>query len=110
MGGANNILIKQKKPRVPYQALKIVQEALEEIRKLDPTCEEIVEYAKGGGYGIITYTNSDYYFGPRLHDTWGIKFGGSVHIDIGCGGYHLMLDKYSAWEFVEFIKGKREGR
>ena len=99
--------MKQKKPRVPYHALEIVEEALKEIRELSPSCEEIVEYAQGGGYGTVTYTSSDNYFGPRLHDTWGVKFGGRVHIDIGCIGYHLMLDKRTAWGFVEFIKRKR---
>lgn len=49
----------QKKPRIPYDALKIVEEALKEIRELSPSCEKIVEYTQGGGYGTVTYTNSD---------------------------------------------------
>lgn len=99
--------MKQKKPRIPYRALRIVEEAHAEIRKLNPSCEEIEEYGEGGGYGTVTYTKSDYCFGPRLHDTWDVKFGGKVHIDIGCDGYHLMLDKNTVWGFVEFVKRKR---
>lgn len=102
--------MKQKNPRIPYHALKIVEKALAEIRKLDPSCEEIEEYGEGGGYGTITYTNSDYYFGPLLHNTWGKKVGGRVHIDLGCDGYHLMLDKHTAWGFIEFVKKMRERR
>ena len=30
-----------------------------------------------------------------------------MHIDIGCRGYHLMLDKHTAPGFIGFIKRKR---
>ena len=78
-----------------------------QIETLDPACEEIVGYAKVAPYGAVTRSRSQQYFGPTLHDTWGVKRGGRVHIDLGCGGYHLMLDKYSAWDFVEFVKEER---
>lgn len=74
---------------------KQLEEALKIIKDLDPTCEEIIEYAERnkGVYGLVTSTRGEEYFGPHLHDTWGLKRGGRAHIDIGCGGYHLMLDK-----------------
>jgi len=92
----------------PKHVLKKLESALEEIRELDPTCDEIVEFAKDTGYGEVTITKSEYYFGPRLHNTWGEKQGGRVHIDIGCCGYHLMLDKHTAPAFIEFIRHNRK--
>jgi len=85
-----------------------VQEVLEEIIALDPTPQEIEEFAEDAPYGVATVSDRDEYFGPWLHDTWGEKRGGRVHIDIGSGGDHLMLDKHSAPDFVAFIKNKRK--
>jgi hypothetical protein len=96
--------------RFPRRVTEQLKEALEEIETLDPTCEEIEEFAKGGGHGIVTSARSESYFGPRFHDTWGGKQGGRVHIDIGCCGYHLMLDKSVAEGFVKFIKSRREAK
>ncbi|MCK4482550.1 hypothetical protein KAU55_04950 [Candidatus Bathyarchaeota archaeon] len=104
--------------------LEIVEEAYDELVKLRPTPEEIQEYAnlKEDGYGVVTYSKSkggDYYF-LRLHNTSRKKFGGRIHIDIGyvdekyVGEWnvpdttHLMLDKYDAPDFVEFVKNKRK--
>jgi len=96
--------------RTAWKVRQILEPALEEIKSLDPTTEEIVEYAeKEAGWGVVTYTGSENYYRPHLHDTWGIKYQGRVHIDIGAGGYHLMLDKYSAFDFIDFIKSKRQG-
>ena len=94
--------------RFPHKAIKILEGALEEIKALDPTGDEIEKFAEKAGYGIVTSTENENYFGPRLHNTWGVKFGGRVHIDIGCCGYHLMLDKKAVWEFIEFIKSERK--
>ena len=94
--------------RESSKALALVTKALEEIKNLDPTCEEIEEYGKNAGYGVVTSAKSENYFGPRLHNSWGDKQGGRVHIDIGCCGYHLMLDKNHANDFISFIKGKRK--
>jgi len=102
----------REQPRRIMDAYKVrarLEEALREIKELNPTSEEIEEFAKDAPYGMVTFTKDEYYFGPRLHDTWGIKQGGQVHIDIGSSGYHLMLDRASAWGFIEFIKNKRRG-
>lgn len=96
-----------RKERIPYKVLEYMKEALEEIKKLNPTPSEIEEYAEGAGYGTVTYTDKMGYFPPRLHDTWGIKRGGRVHIDIGSGGYHLMLDKDIVQGFIDSIKENR---
>jgi len=65
------------------------------------------EYAKQADYGVVTFSESKNYFPPKIHDTWLIKRGGRVHIDIGSGGYHLMLDKIYVWDFIKFIKNRR---
>lgn len=96
--------------RKPWRVREKLEKALIEIELLDPSCEEIEEYGENAGYGVVTVTENKDYFFPHLHDTWGEKYGGRVHIDIGCGGYHLMLDKYSAEDFIEFIKNKRKVR
>lgn len=106
----------KKRPReTPWRVTEELEKALSEIKRLDPTCKEIEEYGKdikgdccGYGYGVVTMAKGEGYFGPRLHDTWQIKNGGRVHIDIGCCGYHLMLDKGWAIDFIEFIKNKRK--
>jgi len=101
----------RKHPKRVMHAGRVRQElesALEEMQKLEPTTEEIEEYGKAAGYGVVTYTRSTQYFPPTLHDTWGSKKGGRVHIDIGSNGTHLMLDKFSAWAFIGFIEEKRK--
>jgi len=108
----------------------IVGDAYCEVSALKPTPEEIQAYAdlltkENRDYGTVTYSKSkggDYYF-LRLHDTWRgefAKFGGRVHIDLGYvdpeyvdkwnipDTTHLMLDKYTAPEFIEFIRKRRE--
>ena len=98
-------------PKRPMDAWRVRQElesALREMQELEPTTEEIEEYGKTAGYGVVTYTQSTRYFPPSLHDTWGLKHGGRVHIDIGSNGTHLMLDKFSAWDFIDFIKDRRK--
>ena len=94
----------------PCKVLKIVRKQLEEIQKLNPTPAEIEKYAEdgGGGYGTVTVTDSTGYFPPKLHNTWGKKWGGRVHIDMGSGGYHLMLDKHAANNFIEYLKDSRK--
>ena len=84
-----------------------LEKALEEILNLKPTCEEIEEYAENAPYGGSYNRKRRRIFWPFLHDTWMIKQGRRVHIDIGCGGAHLMLDKYYAEDFIKFIKNKR---
>jgi hypothetical protein len=112
---------------VRKSAYDIVSEAYGELEKLKPTAQEIQEYAdlkekNKESYGVVTYSKSkggDFYF-LRFHDTWKQKFGGRVHIDIGYvdekylhewnipDTTHLMLDKITAPEFVDFIKKKRK--
>jgi hypothetical protein len=92
----------------PKHVLKKLESALEEIRELDPTCDEIEEFGKDAGYGIVTITEEEDYYEPHLHNTWGRKYRGRVHIDIGCRGYHLMLDKRTAPAFIEFIRHNRK--
>lgn len=99
----------RKHPKRPMNAWRVRQElesALEEMQELEPTTEEIEEYGETAGYGVVTYTQSTCYFPPSLHDTWGLKHGGRVHIDIGRNGTHLMLDKFSAWDFIDFIRDR----
>lgn len=92
--------------RRPTKAIKILEKALDEILQLNPTCDEIVAFSKVSGHW--THSNNDRYFSPRLHDSWGVKLGGRVHIDLGCAGIHLMLTKESASVFINFIKDNRD--
>lgn len=92
----------------PWRVLEKVKKALEEIERLDPTCDEIEEYGKTGGHGVVTSTYGENYFGPRLHNKWGTEYQGRVHIDLGCCGYHLMLDQRCAGGFIKFIEDKRK--
>ena len=93
--------------RIPYRALAAVDRALAKIKQLRPTCDEILAYAEHAGHGIVTFTGAKRYFPPRLHNTWGMKWGGRVHIGLGCCGCHLMLDKHYAPRFIEFIEKAR---
>ena len=102
---------KKEHPKRKMNAWRVrgqLQQALEEIRELGPTSEEIKEYGEQAGYGTVTYTRNARYYPPHLHDTWGRKWGGRVHIDIGSGGIHLMLDNVSAFDFIEFIRDRRK--
>jgi len=110
-----------KKKETVYE---ILSEAFEELKRLQPTIEEIQEYADSveNDYGVVTYSKHDgkgaTYF-LRLHDTTKQKFGGRVHIDVGYvdekyidqrdinDTTHLMLDKNYSWDFVNFIKNRR---
>ena len=108
----------RKHPKRNMNACKVkkkLQKVLNEIEALNPTSEEIKEYAEdaiaeNADYGLVSITRAEHYFRPRLHDTWGQKQGGRVHIDIGSSCYHLMLNKHSAPGFVEFIKNKRKNQ
>ena len=93
--------------RIPSKALEEVKKGLKEIVRLDPKPEEIVEYGKNAAHGVVTSANGLDYFGPRLHNTWGEKSGGRVHIDLGSNGVHLMLDKHFCWDFIKFIQQRR---
>ena len=99
------LMSSQKKSlRIPHNALAEIEKAFAEIIGLTPTCEEIEAYGEKGYYGAVKYTGLSGYHKPKIHNTWGVKYGGRVHIDIGCGGYHLMLDRGFAFDFIEFIK------
>jgi len=93
--------------RLPWKAEAEVKNYLEEIKQLDPTCEEIEEYGKDAVHGEVTPSRGENLWGPKFHNTWGVKFGGRVHIDIGCCGYHLMLDRRAAKSFITFINKRR---
>ena len=92
--------------RKPWRVYEKVEKSFDKIIELNPTCDEIEKYAKEADYGAVTYANGEEKFGPKIHNTWGIKRGGRVHIDIGCRGYHLMLDKHNAEDFIQFIERK----
>lgn len=94
--------------RGPYKALKIINDAFEEIKKLNPTCEEIEKYGDQAEHGEVTITDSKRYFPPKVHNTYGKKAPGRVHIDLGYNGVHLMLDKKHVNKFITFIKNHRE--
>ena len=85
------------------------------IEKLDPAWEQIEQFAQmledeNRTYGIVSYNVSNAPLTIRFHDTWGIKRGGRVHIDVVCEDIHLMLDKNSAPDFIEFLKkGTKKG-
>ena len=95
--------------RVPWRAIEKVKRNFQEIKRLNPTCEEIVEYgmALDPYSGAVTYTDDTDYF-LRYHNTWGRKSRGRVHIDIGCEETHLMLDKNYSQDFIKFIESKRK--
>lgn len=112
-GGTIKDYWKRKKPREnnpiyrkPIHAYAIVEKALDEILQLNPTCDEIIAFSENYP-GTWTHSNAKGFFRPRLHDTWGIKRGGRVHIDLGCAGHHVMLTKKTADVFIDFIKDKR---
>jgi hypothetical protein len=110
---------------------EIVEEAYNKLVELKPTVEEIAEYAKEAEkeYGVVTHSisrrNGNLYF-LRFHDTWGLKQGGRVHIDIGYVNEetkikndnaqyrdiydttHLMLNKDFVQDFINFIIQKRK--
>ena len=82
-----------------------LKEIYEELLLLNPTYKEITEYSEGADYGELTFCKrNDNPLVIRLHDTWGIKRGGRLHIDIISGEFHLMLDKNQAPIFLNFIK------
>lgn len=107
-------------------AHEIVEEAYDKLVELKPTREEIQEFADKMRdiYGVVTYSK-DYRKGSgkhdflEYHDTWQLKFGGRVHIDVGYvdekyidkwnvpDTTHLMLDKNFASDFVSFIIQRR---
>ncbi len=93
--------------RVPARVLEEMKGLCDAICGLNLTGDEIEEFAKGAAYGVVTVTENNAYFPPHIHNTSGKKSGGRVHIDIGCCGYHLMLDKNTAPSFIDFIKRKR---
>ena len=102
---------------------ELVNSYYEQIVELHPTPEEISAYADfiHDAYGVVTCSKSrggsDYFI--DFHDTWGKKFGGRVHIDVGyvdssCldrrdvpDTLHLMLNKQHAPEFIDFIQKRR---
>jgi hypothetical protein len=92
--------------QVPTKALAEIEKAYEEIRKLNWSEEDIVDFAKIAD--AVTTTRSRDFFGPRIHDTWGAKKGGRVHIDLGAAGIHLMLDRRDARRFIEFLKERHK--
>lgn len=84
--------------------VKNLDQLLSTIRALNPTCKEILSYGeKYAGFDQITYARDETYFGPSLHNTKSLGEYGPIHIDIGCGGIHLMLTKGSAKSFIEYV-------
>jgi len=93
---------------ISRKVLARVRKALARIIELAPTCPEIDAYP--AGHGAETHTDATGCFTPKLHDTWQIKPGGRVHIDIGCCGRHLMLNAHDAEDFIRFIEKSRKCR
>jgi len=90
------------------KALAEIQEAYEELRKLNWSKEDVVDFVKIADYGAATTCKGKDFFGPDIHDTWGVKKGGRVHIDLGAAGIHLMLDRQNARRFIEFLKERQK--
>lgn len=88
-----------------------MHEHLNDILKLSVTEKEIHAFVKSlrNTHGIVTGGDGriDYRL-PFIHETWRKKWGGRTHIDMGCKCYHLMLDKFSAPLFIDFIKSYRD--
>jgi hypothetical protein len=94
----------------PRKVMAQIEKYFNEIEELNPTPAEIEAFGDEKFeemYGAISITNAIGYFRPKIHNTWRLKFGGRVHIDIGSGGYHIMLAKWAAPYFIEFIKKHR---
>lgn len=88
-----------------------VQKTYQEILAIEPTHEEIQSFAKEHeqSYGVVAYThNEETPLSFRLHDTWKLKRGGRLHIDVVSGEFHLMLDKTHASMFLDFVKVLRQ--
>jgi hypothetical protein len=101
--------VRAQRPRQePNKKRAELERALKVIQKLKPTDDDISEFAETAGYGTVTRSEDQKDFPPHIHNTWGKKSGGSVHIDIGCCGYHLMLTYTTAVDFIRFIKTKRQ--
>lgn len=93
---------------------------LVEIYELHPTDEEMeafVSYLNTNNltYGIVAGSEREYYGDqrPRIHNTYGQKWGGRAHIDMGFNGkhggsVHLMLGRHDAPFFINFIKEMRK--
>jgi hypothetical protein len=95
------------------RVLEVMQEYLGEILALLPTFEEMDKFHESldNDYGIVTSGDGRYdYRIPFIHETWGKKWGGRTHIDMGNGSIHIMLDKNTAPMFIEFIKAYRKKR
>lgn len=88
-------------------------EYLDEILFLGVTEDEIHSFVRSlkNPYGIVTCGDrrTDFRL-PFIHETWRVKWGGRTHIDMGCKCYHLMLDRYSAPAFINFIKDYRKNK
>lgn len=84
-----------------------------DLDRLEPTYKEICVYVdilekQNLTYGVVTYTRrSDNPLTIRLHDTYRVKYGGKLHIDVISGEIHLMLDRHEAPNFLAFVKGLR---
>ena len=84
-----------------------IEKLHEEILALNYSINDIVDFVGVAGWGAVTRSKKDDYF-ARIHDTWGEKKGGRVHIDMGAEGWHLMLDRGNARKFIEFVKNRLE--
>jgi hypothetical protein len=90
---------------------EVMEEHLDEMLHLLPTFEEVDAFVRsigGNCHGIVVAGDGrrDYRL-PFIHETWRKKWDGRTHIDFGNGEYHLMLDKFSAPQFIEFVKRYR---
>ena len=83
-------------------------ELLEEIKDLNVTCDEIRSFGECfAGFSSVSYSESEVFLGPTLHDTQATKEYGPPHINIGCGGFLLILDNESALVFVDYVRDLR---
>jgi hypothetical protein len=101
---------------VKMKIMERMEEWLSEIFLLNPTDDEMqsfVKYMEGKNwaYGVVSYNSYNGDQTPRIHDTYGQKWGGRCHIDMGfsCDDYsaHIMLGRHDAPLFIDYIKDLR---
>ncbi len=61
----------KREERFPLNVMNQLEEGLKVINEMDPTPEEIEEFAReNNDYGVVTISESNDYFPPRIHNTW----------------------------------------
>ncbi|MDP2218069.1 MAG: hypothetical protein Q8J68_12375 [Methanolobus sp.] len=86
-----------------------------EILVMDISDEEMEKFVRhvqfdNMWHGVVSCnSNPNRYYGlPSIHDTYGMKWGGRMHIDMGYPGVHIMLGRHAAPYFINYIKELRK--